>query len=236
MSDFYEEDYLSVKDRKKRSQKRIKKLQEEGEDINPVATKSRIKIAHSFWGMAWCRNLESYRDLDYRLDQGRSYLRQDAVVDLQVLKRKVKAQVSGSLLYQVEIKFEKLSESSWNSFVEKCCGEINSILDLLSGKIPDELSKLITDKECGLFPKSCEIKFSCNCLDYADVCKHVAATLYGIGVVFDKDPSLFFLLRDVDPEYLMVQISKDFKKESPDSTSQKNIENIFDIDIVGSDF
>ena len=50
----------------------------------------------------------------------------------------------------------------------------------------------------GLFPTPKEISFSCSCPDWALMCKHVAAVLYGVGVRLDEQPLLFFELRGID--------------------------------------
>src|SRR5262249_2996082 len=50
----------------------------------------------------------------------------------------------------------------------------------------------------GLFPSPKEIKMSCSCPDWAGMCKHVAATMYGVGARLDASPELLFTLRAVD--------------------------------------
>ncbi|MFK7826798.1 MAG: SWIM zinc finger family protein [Oligoflexales bacterium] len=222
--------YVSVADRKAKAAKMVARLKKKDKKVAPVVVKSRIKIAHSFWGQAWCRHIETYRDMSYRLERGRSYVRSGAVVDLRISKKKVVAKVSGSELYKVSIDFESLAKTSWNRIVSKCSGEIDSLVDLLNGKLPSNVSKTITDPKNGLFPQSGEIKFNCNCPDYADCCKHVAATLYGIGVHFDEDPMLFFLLRGQDPKELIAEASKDLGGNEF-GTGDDDIEDLFGIEI-----
>lgn len=222
--------YVSVSDRKAKAAKVVAKLKKKDKKVAPVVVKSRIKIAHSFWGQAWCKHIQTYRDMAYRLERGRSYVRSGAVVDLRISKKKVVAKVSGSELYKVSIDFESLAKTSWNRIVSKCSGEIDSLVDLLNGKLPSNVSKTITDPKNGLFPQSGEIKFNCNCPDYADCCKHVAATLYGIGVHFDEDPMLFFLLRGQDPKELIAEASKDLGGNEF-GTGDDDIEDLFGIEI-----
>src|SRR3569832_1672210 len=69
-----------------------------GKAMSPVAVAGR-KIATTFWGKAWCDNLERYRDFAYRLERGRSYLRSGSGIDLQIQAGKIAAKVSGSSLY-----------------------------------------------------------------------------------------------------------------------------------------
>lgn len=221
----------SLKEIKQKSRQIIAKLnQDDGKNLTPVIVSSRIKISTSFWGQAWCRAIESYKDLDYRLERGRSYVRAGAVVDLKISHTKVKALVNGSELYRVEINFKPLCTEKWENFAAKCSKEIDSLVDLLSGKLPQKVIEMITDSKEGLFPKSNEIDFSCNCLDYADVCKHVAACLYGIGVHFDSNANLFFHLRGVDPNELISHAKESLAKEINTSIDHKQMSQLFDIE------
>lgn len=223
--------YIPVAERKAKAAKLLAKLKKKDPAVHPVQVKSKIKIAQSFWGQAWCKNVESYRDLAYRAERGRSYLRAGAVVDLRISERKVIARVSGSRLYKVKVKFKKLPNPSWQKFAAKCTGEIDSLIALLSGKVPENVAKLITHKNHGLFPSPSEVSFDCNCPDYADLCKHIAAVLYGIGVRFDADPSLFFLLRGVDPSALVGQAHDEIAELDRSDNDHKNLENIFGIEL-----
>jgi hypothetical protein len=58
--------------------------------------------------------------------------------------------------------------------------------------------ELVTRRDRGLFPAPGEISLDCSCPDWADMCKHVAAVLYGVGVRLDDQPALLFTLRGVD--------------------------------------
>ena len=135
--------YVSVADRKAKAAKLIAKLKKKDKKVSPVVVKSRIKIAHSFWGQAWCKHIQTYRDMAYRLERGRSYVRSGAIIDLRISRRKVVAKISGSELYKVSINFESLSKSSWGNIVSKCSGEIDSLVDLLNGKLPSQVLSLI---------------------------------------------------------------------------------------------
>ena len=63
----------------------------------------------------------------------------------------------------------------------------------------------VTDRDRGLFPKPKEIKMRCSCPDYAGMCKHVAAVMYGVGNRLDTSPELLFVLRGVDHQELIEQ-------------------------------
>jgi uncharacterized Zn finger protein len=161
------------------------------------------KIAATFWGKAWCRNLESYSDFSNRLPRGRSYLRAGAVVDLKIAPGKVLARVAGSRLYEVEISIRALAPEIWRSVAARCSGRIDSMVALLQGRIPDEVMRVVTDPEQGLFPRDRQIAMTCSCPDWAGMCKHVAASLYGVGARLDRRPELLFVLRGVDPADLV---------------------------------
>ena len=168
------------------------------------------KIAKSFWGQSWCTNLERYSDYEYRLPRGRSYVRNGFVVDLQITKGEITARVSGSDLYNVKIAIAPVKAACWKSICRDCAGSIDSSVELLQGR----LAKGVMDRVCregdGLFPSPKEIKLSCNCPDWADMCKHVAAALYGVGARLDEKPQLLFVLRGVDESELLASAGQDF--------------------------
>jgi uncharacterized Zn finger protein len=194
--------YVTVAERKKQTQQKIKKLSAKGEKLSPVVIEGRT-IAKTFWGKAWCDNIESYHDYENRLPRGRSYARSGAVIDLQIEKGKIKAQVLGSELYEVNITIKELHSQKWESIKKECAGKIGSLIDLIQGKLSPEIIELICRKDDGLFPAPKEIKLDCNCPDWADLCKHLVAVLYGIGARLDKEPELFFILRGVDQNELL---------------------------------
>ena len=159
--------------------------------------------AQTFWGKAWCQNLEAYSDYESRLPRGRSYLRQGAVYDLAIDEGKVFAYVSGSEIYEVHLSIDPLDEQRWEELKALLSGEVANLVDLLSGQLGEGVLRTITDPNCGLFPAPSEIHLSCNCLDWADCCKHIAAVIYAIAVHLDATPELFFKLRGVDHRELI---------------------------------
>jgi uncharacterized Zn finger protein len=177
-----------------------------GKTASPVVLDGR-KIAGTFWGKAWCDNLEAYSDYANRLPRGRSYIRNGSVVDLQISLGKVTASVSGSELYKIEIKIKALAASLWKSIQTECAGKIDSLIELLQGKLSSSVMQIVTRPERGLFPAPKEIDLDCSCPDWADLCKHVAASLYGVGARLDEHPELLFLLRGVDPSELISRAS-----------------------------
>src|SRR6185503_12475332 len=81
-----------------------------------------------------------------------------------------------------------------------CAGKIDSVVELLAGRFDESVMAHVCRQGTGLFPAPAEITYDCSCPDGARggwLCKHVAATLYGVGVRLDEDPQLLFRLRRV---------------------------------------
>ena len=196
--------YVPVAKRRAQAKKKMASLRKTGVDIQPITIEGR-KMARTFWGEAWCEHLESFSDYDNRLPRGRTYVRNGSVCHLAVRKGEIEAKVSGSEIYDIRVKITTLSAKKWADIKKKCSGQIGSLLELLAGRLSSNIMSVVADRKRGLFPKPAEINFNCDCPDWADMCKHVAAVLYGVGARLDDDPSLLFLLRGVDHEELVDQ-------------------------------
>lgn len=185
---------------KENARQTVKRESAKGKTMEPVVIQGR-KIAASWWGQAWCNNLERYADFESRLGRGKRYVRTGSVVDLKIRKGKVLARVQGRRKspYKVEIRISPLSEERCQYAISRCERKIENLELLVQGRFPEELKELFTGND-GLFPSPKEISFGCSCPDWALMCKHVAAVLYGIGARFDEDPLLFFELRGIDVE------------------------------------
>lgn len=183
---------------KRKSEASRVSAEKKGKRLEPVVIQGR-KIAKSWWGRAWCDNLERYADYESRLSRGKRYVKTGAVIDLSITKGRIQAKVQGSRKtpYKVEIRISPLSEERCQEILQKCGKRVETLEKLLSGDFPEELKELFTQRG-GLFPSSREISFSCSCPDWALMCKHVAAVLYGIGARLDENPSLFFELRGIE--------------------------------------
>lgn len=173
-----------------------------GGSVSPVTIEGR-DIATTFWGQAWCKNLERYSDFATRLPRGRSYARNGSVVDLQITPGEIVARVAGSMLYTVRVRIAKLAAPRWAALHKACTGRIASLVGLLRGELSPEVLEELTRPGTGLFPEPREIALDCTCPDAATLCKHVAATLYGVGSRLDARPELFFVLRQVDQQELV---------------------------------
>ena len=194
--------YVPVAVRRMRALKKMEKLRKKGLDVQPVEIEGR-KIARTFWGKAWCDHLESFSDYENRLPRGRTYVRNNSVCHLDIAKGEVKAMVSGSELYKVKVAIRMLARKKWNDVKNRCVGQIGSLLELLQGRLSKNVMTIVTDHNKGLFPLPKEISLKCNCPDWAVMCKHVAAVLYGVGARLDEKPELLFLLRGVNHEELI---------------------------------
>lgn len=195
--------YVPVSKRRDRATKAVARLRKQGLDVEPVESMGRSRIARTFWGRAWCDHLESYRDLAYRLERGRSYVRHGAVCHLAIAPGAVEAKVMGSALYDVKVAVDRLPDRPWREVKSRCAGGIASLIELLEGRLSEEIMSVVTDREKGLFPQPNGIHFDCSCPDHARMCKHVAAVLYGVGARFDARPELLFVLRGVDHDELI---------------------------------
>lgn len=197
--------YVSVAERRKKAEREMAKLRKKGHPVSPVSIEGSA-IAVTFWGKAWCENLESYHDFESRLPRGRTYVRNGSVVDLQISSLKVKAMVSGSEVYNVSVTIKEASKKQWEAICRDCAGGIDSLVELLQGRFSKGVMERLCKQDAGLFPKPSEITFACDCPDFASMCKHVAAVLYGIGARLDEKPELLFRLRAVNENELIADL------------------------------
>jgi uncharacterized Zn finger protein len=221
--------YVPVGERRAKAMLQAKKLEKRGRVLEPVRPEGK-GIASSFWGKAWCKNLESYMDFSNRLPRGRSYLRSGAVVDLRLGEGQIAALVAGGSLYEVSVRIDKLAPKRWGAIIKRCAGRIDSVVEILRGRLPETVLQALVDRRAGLFPAPREIDFTCSCPDYASLCKHIAAVLYGVGARLDKRPELFFTLRSVALEDL---VAKSALRAAPakDALDRGALEGIFGIEL-----
>jgi len=219
--------YVSVAERRARALLQAKKLEKKGRKLDPVQI-AGTRIAASFWGKAWCANLESYSDFASRLPRGRTYLRSGAVLDLKVAAGSVKALVAGTSLYEVSVRIRRLPRKRWDALVSLCAGQVDSAIELLSGRLPETVLRALVDRKAGLFPAPREIEFDCSCPDFAGMCKHIAAALYGVGARLDRSPELFFSLRKLEMNDL---VASSVPVAAPSDLDTSSLEEIFGIEL-----
>jgi len=196
--------YVPVAKRRAKAAKQVIHANKTGQSLSPVVIEGRA-IARTFWGKAWCDNLEAYSDFENRLPRGRTYVRNGSVIDLKIEPGKVKAKVAGSDLYTIEIGIAAVPDAQWKALAKECTGSIASLVELLQGKLSKAVMERICQPKTGLFPAPKDIQLNCSCPDWATMCKHVAAVLYGVGARLDKQPDLLFTLRQVDASDLVTQ-------------------------------
>jgi uncharacterized Zn finger protein len=205
MSDYWGwRPYVSVAQRRAGAAREMEKRRKQGRPASPVIIQGRT-IVKTFWGKAWCENLERYSDFANRLPRGRTYVRNGSVIDLEISGGTIQALVSGSQIYKVSIKVTPVSRARWKSLCQDCAGAIDSLVELLQGRFSRGVMERICRQNIGLFPSPKEIHLACSCPDWADMCKHVAAVLYGIGARLDEHPELLFRLHAVKEEDLIAK-------------------------------
>jgi uncharacterized Zn finger protein len=232
--------YVPVAKRKADALRKAGKLAEkDGRKCCPVKIDGR-KIAQTFWGKGWCDHLESYSDFENRLPRGRTYVRNGSVVDLQIEPGVVKAIVAGSEVYNVKISIDPLAGPRWRAIKSCCAGQIASMVELLQGRLSKGVMEIIIDRQKGMFPAPDEIKMTCSCPDWATMCKHVAAVMYGIGAHLDQTPELLFTLRKVDHLELIESVGDGgaIAAGSSNDSSRKtlaaeDLSDVFGIDLGG---
>src|SRR5688572_1326831 len=137
--------YVSMAERRRQAQAvgESKKAQA----WEPVEAVPGQAISRTFWGRAWCENIESYSDFYSRLERGRSYLRSGAVLDLRITQGIVKARVLGSRVYDVEVRIARVPKPRWEAVCRRCSGAIESVVDLLQGRLSQHVMAHMCSRE-----------------------------------------------------------------------------------------
>ncbi|MDR3670732.1 MAG: SWIM zinc finger family protein [Holophaga sp.] len=238
MSYFEWKPYVPVAARRAKAEREMRKLAKQGQAVSPVRIEGRT-IARTFWGHAWCENLERYSDYANRLPRGRTYVRNGSVVDLQIVPGMIQARVSGSEIYRVNITIAPLPKAKWKTLCADCAGAIDSLVELLQGRFSKAVMERICREGTGLFPAPAEIGLDCSCPDWADMCKHVAAVLYGVGARLDDEPELLFLLRGVDGKELLAHAASDLPLHKPAGGAQvlesEDLADLFGLEMAGEE-
>jgi len=231
--------YVSAAERRRNALKEMEKRKKKGHAVSPVNIEGRT-IVKTFWGKAWCENLEHYSDYANRLPRGRTYVRNGSVIDLQISAGTIRALVSGSDIYEVEVTVTPVTKARWKSICSDCAGAIDSLVELLQGRFSKGVMERICRQGAGLFPSPKEITLSCSCPDWAGMCKHVAAVLYGIGARFDEHPELLFRMHAVKEEELIAHAGSalPLSKKGPSASKvldSEDLSSMFGLDMAGLD-
>jgi uncharacterized Zn finger protein len=229
--------------RQRRALREMEKLKKKGHAISPITVKGR-ELAKTFWGKAWCRNLEQYSDFKSRLPRGRNYLRRGYVLELQIGAGEITGFVMGSGIcmgsdvYRVKLKIRATTKARWRAICSDCAGEIGSLVELLQGRLAKDVMERLCKQNTGLFPTPKDIELSCSCPDWARMCKHVAAILYGVGSKLDDKPELLFRLHKVDETELIDRAGKKLSLSNRKQVStnvldsDEDLSALFGLDIV----
>ncbi|MBR1375137.1 MAG: SWIM zinc finger family protein [Cardiobacteriaceae bacterium] len=190
---------LSQAELKEKARNTIEKLRSKGQELQPVEITGR-HIATSWWAKAWVDNLDRYADWDYRVDRGKSYVRANCVIDLRVSRGKILGQVIGtrSNPYQVHISIDPMHKANIQTLLDSINQKAESLEKLILGDFPETLKDKLYAAKDGIFPSVDEIHLSCNCPDYADLCKHAASVLLSLAPRIDSNPTVLFELRGID--------------------------------------
>ncbi len=229
--------YKPVAQRRAEAAAAARRLLKKGQTLSPINIPGRA-IATTFWGKSWCEHLERFSDFANRLPRGRTYARNGSILDLQIRPGEITALVSGSELYKIKIQIASLSKPRWQAVCDDCSQSVHSLIDLMRGKLSSDVIQRLTDKKDGIFPEPSEIRQSCDCPDYADLCKHLAAVLYGIGHRLDSEPQLLFVLRGVDQADLIARsltsdsVHETIGGDQPSEIAEDELSDIFGIEFA----
>ena len=233
MSYYYDwKPYVPVAERRRKAEKVAAQAAKKGAALAPVPA-SRGAITKTFWGRAWCENLERYSDYENRLPRGRTYVRNGSVIDLRIGAGEVHAQVVGSSLYKVAVTVAAVPAAQWQAIGRECSASIASLVELLQGRLSSAVMERICAPGSGLFPTPREITLSCSCPDSARMCKHVAAVLYGVGSRLDQQPELLFQLRRVEAKDLVAQAGAAIPKSGKGPARGKVLDDAQLADVFG---
>ena len=231
--------YVPVAERRAQAAKEVAKLRKKGHPVSPIVLEGRT-IATTFWGKAWCRNLEAYSDYANRVPRGRTYVRNGSVIDLQIGPGRVTGLVSGSSIYSIELTIRPVDRERWRELCDDCAGSIDSLVELLQGRLSKGVMERLCRQRVGLFPEPREIKLSCSCPDVAGMCKHVAAVLYGVGARLDTQPELLFALRGVEAAELLSRVGGDLPQPTPRPEDSRRLDvddlsGLFGVELAASE-
>ncbi|MBO0893364.1 MAG: SWIM zinc finger family protein [Acidimicrobiales bacterium] len=183
------------------------------------ARSQRGPIGNTWWSQRFIAVLESFR-MGGRLDRGRRYARRGQVLGLEVNPGRVSASVQGSRArpYQVLIAVPTLSQADWNRVEEALAGRASFLAKLLAGEMPPNVEEAFSACSLSLFPTSpTDLDTACSCPDWANPCKHVAATYYLLAEAFDADPFLILCWRGRTRADLLERLSARRRASGPGS-------------------
>lgn len=190
--------YVSIAERRRMAAFEARHAAESDRPLEPVRVQGR-QIGTTPWGRTWSDHIEGFHDFANRLPRGRTYLRNGSVYHLAIGTGEIRARVMGSMPYEQRVSIAPCKPATWKRLRQRCAGGIGSLIELLEGRISSAVMRTMTQERDGLLPDLKQVELSCSCPDWANLCKHLAAVLYGVAARLDERPELLFTLRGVDP-------------------------------------
>lgn len=161
------------------------------------ARSRRGRIGDTWWSQRFIAVLESFQ-MGARLQRGKRYARSGQVLDLKIGQGQVTASVQGSRArpYRVVIGVDVLGDDDWHRVEDALAAKAVFAAKLLAGEMPHDVEEAFAQCRLSLFPRTPDdLDTACSCPDWANPCKHVAATYFLLAEAFDTDPFLIFAWR-----------------------------------------
>ena len=155
------------------------------------------RFGATWWGRLWINGLEKLGD-DYenRLPRGKKYAEDGHVSHFGVQPGEIQARVHGRKTYNVTLGLPALTAAQWEKALDRIAQESRFVASLLAGEMPQGLDETFREAGASLYPRvPKELQTHCDCPDWANPCKHVAAVCYIMAEALDRDPWLLFDLR-----------------------------------------
>ena len=151
----------------------------------------------AWWSQRFIEVLESFK-MGSRLARGKAYAQEAKVLKLSISSGVVTATVQGSKKqhYKVSIQLEPLADNQWRQVMQNLTGKAIYAVEMLGDQMPEDIEEVFHAANVSLFPSVLEeLESSCDCPDWSNPCKHIAATYYILAQHFDLDPFLIFVWR-----------------------------------------
>ena len=174
------------------------------------AKSKRGAFVKNWWATRWIEAMEGLMDRG-RLQRGRRYARRGQVLTLTEGKGEIVGKVQGSRRrpYTITIHIKPLTDVQWEQVIEALSARPIFMAQLLAGEMPQEIDEAFSSVRLSLFPETArDLTQNCNCPDWAEVCKHLAAVQYILAERFDEDPFLLFLLRGKTQDEILDALSQ----------------------------
>jgi uncharacterized Zn finger protein len=155
------------------------------------------EFGKNWWAKRWIRAMERLVPAA-RLQRGQSYARSGQVLSLDEITGGISAKVQGSRArpYKVNITVSPLNDETWEKVLDVLSNQAIFAAQLLAGQMPSNIEEAFSAAGASLFPSQRgDLTSECSCPDWANPCKHIAATHYILGDRFDEDPFLLFRMR-----------------------------------------